>query len=491
MDFYEDWKKLNKYWFNSNKFIDNYLTIKYEYLLNEVPNSNPIIQIIIYDQLTRHIYRNEKASHIITYFNQKALNIVNKNKHLIPTLEYNDWIFFILVYRHSNIRENLLFSMKEAWKRLPESKKFLKATYNRANFKEELDYYEPNDYNKYYLFDENILEYNPNEDFNNLKYEIGNFDYLKDINPIIISLSGGVDSNICLFIIKNKYPDKDIKAIHINYNNRIDTKEEVNFLINFCNKLKIELFVRNIYEINRKQCIDNDLRDIYENYTKKIRFNSYKNIGGNSPFVILGHNKDDCFENILTNISYKNKYDNLLGMDFLSNIDNINFIRPLYNISKKDIYIFAHNHNIPYLQNSTPEWSQRGKIRNNVLPILENWDNRIIDGLFDLSKILKDLHLNLKINVINEKEEEKNIDELNLSFLFWKYLIFQKFKFYPSNKSLKSLIDRLNNFKNKFIKNDINKKEKIILKNNLILNIWKTKLLKFNYEFNLLNTYNL
>ena len=444
MDFYEEWMKLEKYWFNSNKELDEYLTNKYENLLI---NDNPIIQIIIYDQLTRHIYRKEYASHIITYFNQKALKIANENKHLIPELSYNDWMFFILVYRHSNIRENLFFAMEEAWKRLPQSKKFIKATYNRANFEEELVYYEPNDYYKYKTFDENILEYNPEEELSVLKYDLGEYEMIKDMDEIIISLSGGVDSNTCLYFLKQKFPTKRIKAVHINYNNRNETNEEVNFLISLCNKLNIELFVRTIKEINRKKSNENDLRDIYESYTKRIRYNSYKKVGGKSPIIILGHNKDDCFENILTNILYKNKYDNLIGIELYSKIDDIQFIRPLYNISKEDIYKFAHIHKIPYLKNSTPEWSQRGKIRNMVLPILEKWDNRIIEGLFDISSIMKDLHINLKMNIMNETNEEK--DDINTSILFWKYLIFHKFNFYPSNKSLKSLIERLIIFKKK------------------------------------------
>jgi tRNA(Ile)-lysidine synthase TilS/MesJ len=227
----------------------------------------------------------------------------------------------------------------------------------------------------------------------------------------------------------------------------------------------------------------NDLRDVYETYTKKIRFNSYKKLqkGYKNPLVILGHNKDDCFENILTNISYKNKFDNLIGMDLISNIDGIEFIRPLYNTSKDDIYKFANYHKIPYLKNSTPEWSQRGKIRNMVLPVLEKWDKRIVDGLFEISTIMKDLHINLKMNIKNEMNEEK--DDINMSLLYWKYLIFEKFNFYPSNKSLKSLIERLTIFKNKFSKIDINKKEKIIIKHNLQMNIWKTKSLRISYEF--------
>ena len=82
--------------------------------------------------------------------------------------------------------------------------------------------------------------------------------------------------------------------------------------------------------------------------------------------------------------------------------------------------------------------------------------------------------------MINETNEEKK--DINTSILFWKYLIYHKYKFYPSNKSLKSLIDRLMIFKNKFNKIDVNKKEKIIIKKNLFMNIWKTKNLNISYD---------
>ena len=267
-------------------------------------------------------------------------------------------------------------------------------------------------------------------------------------------------------------PNKII-AVHINYNNRIETKDECNFLRSLCNKLNVKLYIRTIYEIQRKQASETDMREVYENYTKKVRFNSYKKAfelegGIGIPIVILGHNKDDCFENILTNISYKNKYDNLNGIEISMIIDNINFYRPIINITKSDIYKYAINHNLPYLKNSTPDWCQRGKIRTIVVPALEKWDNRIIDGLFNITEILKDLHTNLYINVRNLKIiNNSNINSLNTSLLFWKYGIFNLFNFYASNKSLNCLIERLNLFKLNFNFKEINKKTKIIIKKNL------------------------
>jgi len=487
--FYDDWMSRNKYWFCKNEINDNYLSHNYGYLIDEYDynkNKQPIIGIIIYDQLTRHFYRNEYSNHIINYFNNKALEIalLYKNDDFINNLNYYDWMFYMLVFRHTNKREHLLFAMKEGWKRMPQSKQFIKATYNRAFFDEILD-----DDNDDYYFDKSILDNNPTESIINSFNEnnkIGDFSLLPLNELIIVSLSGGVDSISCLFILSQL--TTNIIAVHINYNNRAETNEEVKFLKSFCKTINVKLYVRTIYEIKRQPCINNDLRDVYESYTKRVRYNTYKaaynlNESNKKPIVILGHNKDDCFENILTNISYKNKYNNLKGIELLTIIDDIQFYRPLININKIDIYNYAKTHNLPYLKNSTPEWSQRGKIRTSVLPILEKWDNRIIDGLFNVSNILSDLHLNLNIAIEDFKENDsKPLKQLNLSILYWKYGIFKLFNFYPSNKSLSSLIERLTIWKNKYDSIDINKKSKIIIKKNLTLIIWKSKNNYYSYN---------
>ena len=473
-NFYKDWISRERYWFNKNDDNDKYLSDNYSYLIDSYDyykDSKPILGIIIYDQLTRHYYRNEYNSHILIYFNRKAVEIANKHKtnSFIDYLCYNDWMFYMLVYRHSNIRENILFVMNECWKLNPLPIKFIKATYTRANFEEEFDYYKYSSID----FDMSILENSPIQEINENKlYNIGEFDNIKN-DTIIISLSGGVDSVVCLFNIIKLYPNKKIIAVHINYNNRNEVEEEVKFLRCLCCFFDIELYVRKIAEINRYICMCNDLRDIYESYTKKIRFNCYRKFG-KIPTIILGHNKDDCFENILTNIAYNSKYDNLRGIEYSVIIDNINFIRPLINVSKNDIYKFAIMHNLPYLKNSTPNWSQRGKIRAEVVPVLMKWDNRIIDGLFNLSEVMKDYNEILMKSIETFSEiEVGEIELLNISKLYWKHGIYKIFNFYITNKSLLALISRLELWRNKYNSIDVNKKTLIIVSNNLTVIIIK------------------
>jgi tRNA(Ile)-lysidine synthetase-like protein len=475
-EFYNDWINRKEYWFSQNDENDKYLSITYGYLIDEYSyelHSKPILGILIYDQLTRHYYRNEYNQHILTYFNRKALEIANRHKTIafINYLDCNDWMFYMLVYRHSNIRENLLYVMNECWKRNPLPKNFIKATYMRANFIEELDYY-----NYPREFDRTILDNNPSFEISTEQfYKIGRFTIENEKKTIIISLSGGVDSVVCLYNLYHIYKSNTsvkLVAIHINYNNRSEVNEEVSFLCSLCAFFDIELYVRKICEINRNLSMINDLRDIYETYTKKVRFNCYRKF--ENAIVILGHNKDDCLENILTNIAYNNKYENLIGIEYDSIIDNIQFIRPLIDVYKNDIYKFAIKHNLPYLKNSTPSWCQRGKIRTEVVPILEKWDNRIIDGLFNLSDIIKNYNGILKKSIENFKINEIGIlQNLNTSNLYWKYGIFKIYNIYISNKSLKSLIERIELWKYKYNSMDINKKTIIIITKNIKLLLFK------------------
>ena len=269
----------------------------------------------------------------------------------------------------------------------------------------------------------------------------------------------------------------NIIAIHINYNNHETSNDELDFVNYYCNIFNIKLIYRTIYEINRSQCLNNGLRNMYEDITKKIRFDMYKYgyLHTKNLYVLLGHNKDDCLENIITNISNKNNYDNLSGMEYLTNIDNINIWRPMLDISKKEIIKFANSNNIPYLIDSTPKWSMRGKIRDNLKPVLYDLknNNSVIDSLFDLKDylitsnqiineiIIDNLFNKLKKNNNNysgiyNKNELLSLKYINISILF-----FKKINIKISFKTIKEFTNYITNFKRK----------KIILNKNNSINI--------------------
>ena len=312
---------------------------------------------------------------------------------------------------------------------------------------------------------------------------------------IIISLSMGVDSAICAYILSKlraKY-NFNLVAVHINYCNREHSMIEEAFVRKYCSSVEIPCYIRRIPEINRADCMKYNLREIYELYTHNVRFDTYKRVNEQSnPIVILGHNKNDCFENILTNITYQQKYENLNGMQYKEEQDGITFYRPLIKITKEDIRSYAHLNNISYLKNSTPAWSMRGKIRDNVRPALEQWDPRSIDGLFKLSEITRKLYVIIDKSIadifnrmiktkVNEYYFECDTCDITCE-IFWSrfFIRFNTLTKLPmaSHKSIASLMERLNHYHHKNNKNK-----------NTHVNIQISKYIRLVYEENTISLF--
>jgi len=280
-------------------------------------------------------------------------------------------------------------------------------------------------------------------------------------NPevVTISLSGGVDSMVSSYILNNlsKNASFKVQAIMINYGNRKECIYEVRFVTRWCSLLGIDLYVRNITEISRNKCIKSKYRNLYEETTRFIRFGAY--IFLNTP-IFLAHNKDDCEENIITNIRKQRSYENLRGMSTFSSEKDCTIVRPMLNISKNEILEFAHKYEIPFLVNSTPSWCDRGRMREILIPFLNEFDSAFVPGLIKMSDNIKELHNMYEQSVL--KEFKKTIDTSNGYFIpltihskerlygcvFWKDVVMDYFKSihktFPSSKSIETLTKRLN-----------------------------------------------
>jgi len=254
-------------------------------------------------------------------------------------------------------------------------------------------------------------------------------------NGMIVSLSGGVDSMVilaCLIHLRNKMTNPfPIYAAHINHNLREESNDEVKFLIKYCEVMNVMLYIRNVN-------IDNCSRSEYEDSTRNMRFDTYKNIINennlsNNCGVFIGHHMDDIIENIFTNSM---KGANILDLEVMRNISTIhkvNLFRPFLSFKKNIIYDFAHMYNIPYFLDTTPEWSRRGKMRNEIFPLLDqvfgnSWrDNMKLLGnqsndwnyyinTYILDPWMKDVRYsedNMRISIIIPlKDQPKNIYQL-------------------------------------------------------------------------------
>lgn len=191
---------------------------------------------------------------------------------------------------------------------------------------------------------------------------------------VFVSLSGGVDSMVIASVLSM---ERKVSAIHINYNNREESDEEEHFLREWCGLCGIPIYVLHMGKYQR--C--NIERKEYERVTQKMRYEFYKEY---SDDIILGHHNDDIVENVISNVMKKRSVLDLKGMHEM--IHGVNVHRPLIGLHKQQIFDFADSNKIPYFKDTTPSWSVRCNMRNDIIPAIEQVYPTCRDALYKLGK---------------------------------------------------------------------------------------------------------
>lgn len=485
-------------------------------IIQNVQNINNLTKlglILLYDQIGRHICRIQKKSH--TYYFNKIYAIAKSiidNCELLESYIPEERVFILLVYRHTFDKAHIetVIEIIQKWRienNLPIYKRFYHASLNslaKINNNKNLLY----DNSTGYMNDtiNSILDLNlsPQMDevlsFNSVGlnsiyeeeiykiFESSLFQALNQIkitdNKIGISVSGGCDSMVCtLLTYAFSYKHHYIPIIFsVNYGNRVEQNIEIymvnkylnhlNQIYNYSNTLYTEdsiynydiqnHYVRVIDEIKRTHgTSDSEVndRDLYEDFTRNIRFDSYKNVSASLsndsstaiPFI-LGHNRDDSLENVISNIKKERSYQNLFGMNLVGNEKDVTLFRPLLSVWKKDIVTFAQKYKVPFVYDSTPSWSERGKMRDILFPFLNQFDSRILDGLFSLSTNFKEIYKVYEDSLPEIKYNEDNaiIEDKEIYFEDYFKKILQKisvhFHIKPiKNKAITHLVNTLQN----------------------------------------------
>jgi tRNA(Ile)-lysidine synthetase-like protein len=507
-----EWFLNKQWWFQCSPEEDAYISRTYGHWVNEdycnykwdaMDKNISIAWVLVYDQLTRHVQRHFPECQInIEEKRQKAVQIVEEllKCHDLETFSGHEFGFLMLPYRHSYQWEDVYIASLNTWRKIyidkanqrhdwvEELRPFIKATFMRYPMatientsNSDVYAYFPGNKHPWTIHKSNfekILDHVPlgvssSIELMSLKsmsmfQKIENEIKMQNIDKtILVSLSGGVDSMVILWILSNlkeKYK-LNVVAIHINYCNREDIEE--NFVVSWCTSLGIDIYVRRIREIQRDICMQLELRQLYETYTRDCRYQAYhevwKAIGetGN-PWITMGHNQDDCFENILTNICHKQKYDELFGMTRLSENNQLCFWRPMLGIAKKDIYTFAKQAQIPYLHDSTPSWSCRGKIRDKVRPTLEEFHPEMVTGMFQISETMKELmnHVKCFVDIAIQNTMVQSFQppiyvfdftnqmpfSLITSDIFWRMYFMKQWNSTIRLKSMKHFCERMERF---------------------------------------------
>ena len=222
---------------------------------------------------------------------------------------------------------------------------------------------------------------------------------------IIIAVSGGLDSTVLLYLMKEIREELELTiiAVHINYQLRDgESDRDEKFIRELCLHWSVPLICHRV-SIHSKSDVENNAR--------QIRFQAFNKIKDEYAFnkVALGHNKNDQVETLLLHLFRGAGITGLRGI--LPNNNGI--IHPLLAFTREEIMKFANENNIVYCQDTTNDESifERNKIRHQILPLIEqNINPNIIDRLANTTEIFRktDLLLREKANILFTKLMIKN-----------------------------------------------------------------------------------
>lgn len=465
-----------EWWFSATPADDAYLSDKYQDLLDipEEPTADRLAQIMVYDQLPRHVFRRQPAAHIIAFFLQKALTIV-RTFPTAPSSSTADFVFWALPLRHTGDPAIIQRVARLAWNYLksghpapddPELlRRFIKATYERCPRGDQTAFLAPEPPSPAFraetlIGDPATCQSGPGsgskatEALNKTFKDFMQQQITIKQKQVILSLSGGVDSMVLFHcLLTTNIP---FTAVHINYANRDTADAEHAFLADYTARYNVPFVCRRISEFSRADAMAHGMREIYETYTRDIRFATYRTAATASsaiPVVLLGHHYDDITENILTNIAQKNNYDNLKGMSPVADIASIRFVRPFLaaDIPKTVLYEYSASLGIPHFPDSTLAWTQRGQIRNTVLPTLTAWDPRIVGGLHAAANHTSAMYATIGCFVRTLAAIAKAAAELTFAephnipndVVFWRPFFHTMYGVTVSNKAIQTLQQRL------------------------------------------------
>ncbi|MFV9936952.1 MAG: tRNA lysidine(34) synthetase TilS, partial [Rickettsia endosymbiont of Haemaphysalis japonica] len=192
------------------------------------------------------------------------------------------------------------------------------------------------------------FEYN----INNL---IGNF----GLSKISIAVSGGSDS-VALLYLANIWAEKnniELFVISVDHNLREQSKQETNYIQNISNSLN-----RKHYSLSFDH--QNNFANLQER-AREGRYDLMTNLCLELDILVLltAHHEDDYVENFCLRLE---RNSGIFGLSS-SNINwynNIQIIRPLYNIPKSELVEYLVRHNIKWFED---ESNSSDKYRRNVI----------------------------------------------------------------------------------------------------------------------------
>ena len=220
--------------------------------------------------------------------------------------------------------------------------------------------------------------------------------------PVIVAVSGGVDS-VCLLYLLHQFGYKLVLA-HVNHHKRKESSIEQREMERLAKKLEIPFELLEYYD---------DGSDNFQKNAHEARYTFFKGLAQkyNTKYIATAHHLDDQAETILMRLLMGSNLYGYAGISIKQEYEGYQIVRPLLCVAKDEIYSYAKDRSIAYYEDSSNQSNDylRNRIRHEILPLFKKETPNALQKLQEFSVQTKETFQFIR------KKSIKYLDELNNS----------------------------------------------------------------------------
>ncbi len=229
---------------------------------------------------------------------------------------------------------------------------------------------------------------------------------------LLVAVSGGADSVALLHFLRELREEwkLTVKALHLNHNLRgAESDADEAFVRKLCQDWDIPLTVESAHVAARAAQTGESI----EVAARNCRYAFFEREGGaQQAKVATAHTCSDNAETVLLNLVRGTALRGLTGIAPVRG----RYIRPLIACTRREIEAYCAEHNLSFVTDSTncSDEHTRNRIRRYIMPLLEQENPRLAQGLIRMCDILREdadyLDQQAQKALINLKKPEKALD---------------------------------------------------------------------------------
>ena len=217
---------------------------------------------------------------------------------------------------------------------------------------------------------------------------------------IVLAVSGGIDSMCLLHLFDDlkKVFGLTLVVAHLDHAKRTDSELDARLVLEYCNS--------NDYIFEKETLPEQEKAGNFQSYARDFRYDFFKRIASryNGSKIVTAHHADDHLETVVASLMKSEKPSSLVGIKPIGIVNGIEVIRPLIEVTKAQILLYASKYCVNYNEDSSnlTDFYFRNRIRHHITPLM-------VKERFDVTAHARNLSDNL---LLDEEYFEQQLMEI-------------------------------------------------------------------------------